>query len=213
MSSYLLNVHSWKKQTECFAVTGKFVSAPNHWSAFRSSVKKKFPLIRRWMWLVNCGDAESTNFPFCFVRIHWRELLLEGNEVRLAVMEQWKNGQKTFISFSIFSLCATWVLIIADITLFLSWISNAKWQLYISLWHGQVDKEGLQSPWKTSACWLWPYMSYQSMWQLTSKCSNVLQLSAETLFQKTSNQTNNKSSVIPAMADEAGHSFFFSFCF
>lgn len=49
------------------------------------------------------------------------------------------------VSFSICSLCATWFLIIADVTLILDWNSNAKRRLCISLWHGEIDKKGLQS--------------------------------------------------------------------
>lgn len=83
------------------------------------------------------GSTESINFPSCAAGIHWWELLLEGNEVR-------RGGEKLFVSFSICSLCATWVLIIFYVIL-QSKLSNAKWRLYISLWRGQFDKEGLQS--------------------------------------------------------------------
>lgn len=154
------------KQVEYLAVAGKFVSPPIHDP--------------------HLGGSESINFPSCSARIHWRELLLEGNEVSRGIngVKEWTETIR--LLQYLFSLCHLGShYFLRNVVLQLK-LSNAKWRLYFSLQHGQFDKKGARVCLKR----LCPNMSYQPMWQPTSQ-----------LF-----------SVIPATDDAAPHSLFLTSC-
>lgn len=132
---------------------------PYHWPVFRSPVVK---LVLADKVVKAADELWRTNFPSCFVWIHWRDLLLERNEVRWGITEKCLFKYLFFVP-PVFSLL---------LTLFVSWNNELKWQLYVSLWHGQMTRTDYNQHEKTSSRWLWPYMYYQPMWQPTSQCSN-----------------------------------------
>lgn len=170
--------------TENVNLFGKFVSAPNHRPPFRIPVLKMFGLVCWWKRPVNCGSSEQ-KLPF---------LLCQDTSEGTSFGTEW--GEARYyggVSLSVSVLCATWFLIIADVTLFLDWNSNAK-RLCISRWHGEIDKKGLQSTavvgfgltCPTSQCGSQPTSAQMS-------CSCLI----KQLFKK------KKVKVIPVMDDDA----------
>lgn len=113
-----------------------------------------------WLWLASLsllpitdphlGGSESINFPYCSARIHWRELLLEGNEVSRGINGGVKEWTETIRLLQyLFSLCHLGSHYFLRNAVLQLKLSNAKWRLYFLLQHGRFDKERLESIWKT----------------------------------------------------------------
>lgn len=173
-SSYLFNMcgvgalHSCVKQAECLAVAGKFFSPP------KSPVFKN---VAGWEdgesghWILAAWRGQ-TSLP-CFVRIHWRELLLEGNAVRWDINENMDRNHSS-LSVSVlfvppeFSLLPTWCCSFET-------LKHQKTVHFTLTW---IDWQGEVAVCKKRPPVGFGHMSYQPVWQPTSQCSHVLQFSA-----------------------------------
>lgn len=147
MSSYLLNtcihvrsklnVWMWLSSLPLLPVTGAHLEV---------LVRSVFWLMRWWK-LVNCGSSEY-KFPLllCQDILAGSSFGTEWSGARsYGGVKEWTETIRLFQC--LFSLChlgsrSCWCNTVLQLKL-----SNAKWRLYVSLWHGQTDKEGLQSTW------------------------------------------------------------------
>lgn len=148
------------------------------WQVCLSSQKSRFKkcswLRRRWKWPLNSGGSERTNFPSCFVKIHWRELLLEGNAVRLGINERMDRNHS--------SLSVSVLFVPPEFSLLLTWrcssFETLKHQMTVHFSLTWIDWQGGVTDCKKRPPVVgFGLMSYQPVWRPTSQCWHVLQFS------------------------------------